>query len=134
MADSFSVSVNPSLDEPSASLDAFARALVDLSSFWPGLAESLADESQARWPLRRRTGRLRESLRWAGTRLGEEGIYKPTRDALVFGTSTFYSAFHHLGVGRLRKRELLHVDTDDTTKRLEAWASSRATAAGLEVL
>ena len=33
--------------------------------FWRELGETLADDAQARWPLRRRTGKLRASLTWA---------------------------------------------------------------------
>ena len=51
-------------------------AAVDLRGFWRQLGRSLAETAQARWPLRRRTGRLRRSLTWAGGRLGRGGVYE----------------------------------------------------------
>ena len=48
----------------------FAAQLSDLRPFWRALGETLADDAQARWPLRRRSGRLRESLVWRGDKLG----------------------------------------------------------------
>ena len=134
MADTaFSISVTPLPDTPARALDALGRSLADLTDFWPGLAESLADTAQARWPLRRRTGTLRRSLRWAGTRLGRGGIYKASSDELVFGTSTFYGDFSQRGTRRQPARKLVAVDVDDTTKRLSEWARRRAIAAGFEV-
>ena len=38
------------------------------------LSEHLADEAQRRWPLRRRTGKLRKSLTWRGNGLGRGGV------------------------------------------------------------
>ena len=126
MADRFSVSVDPSLKDPHARLDTFARALSDLLPFWPVLGEHLADEAQARWPLRRKSGRLRKSLQWTGQRLGKGGIYRARPDRLAFGTRIFYGSFHQLGSKNLPARVLLHVDEDAIGKRLGAWAVDRA--------
>ena len=65
----------------------FAAQLADLRPFWRALGAHLADEAQARWPLRRRTGRLRRSLTWAGGRLGRGGVFESSPDQLTFGTT-----------------------------------------------
>ena len=132
MADTFTVRTTPSLDAPIGALDRAARSIRDLSTFWPTLAESIADESKRSWPLRRVTGRLRRSLTWSGKGLGRGGIYEATRDALVIGSRVFYGAFSHYGTVNQRKRVLLGVDPLDTTKRLEKWARDRVIGAGLE--
>ena len=54
-------------------LEGLETAALDLRPFWGELGERLADEAQARWPLRRRTGRLRRSLTWRGNRLAACG-------------------------------------------------------------
>ena len=54
----------------------FAATVEDWRGFWAQLGKSLADTAQARWPLRRRSGRLRESLAWSGNRLGRGGIFE----------------------------------------------------------
>ena len=131
----FTVSATPSLDKPIDALERAARSFADLTSFWPGLAQQIAAESAARWPLRRRSGALRRSLTWAGRGgLGRGGIYEPRADSLTIGTAIFYGAFSHFGTRRQPVRELLRVDEGDTTKRLEEWARKRASDAGLTVL
>ena len=133
MAD-FSVSVDPSLSEPPVRLDTFSRALSDLSSFWPPqLGENLADTAQRRWPLKRRSGRLRASLEWTGQRLGRGGIFRSRPSRLTIGSSLFYAGFHQTGTRHQAARPLLHVDADDIGALLTAWARERAAAAGLEV-
>ena len=134
MADTFTVRTTPNLDVPIAALDRAARSLRDLSSFWPTLGEAIADKAQRAWPLRRRSGRLRASLTWSGKGLGRAGIYEVDPDALTIGSRIFYARFSHFGTKHQRKRELLAVDESDTTARLQKWARSRVTAAGLEVL
>ena len=59
---------------PDKGLDALAAAALDLRPFWAELGADLARVSQARWPLRRQTGRLRKSLTWRGEtlRLGRD--------------------------------------------------------------
>ena len=133
MADAFTITTTPSLDEPIGQLAGAARSLRDLTTFWPQLGKSIADEAQRAWPLRRRSGRLRRSLTWTGARLGRGGIYKADPDALVIGSAVFYAAFSHFGTKRQSKRVLLSVDATDTTKRLEVWPRARVTGAGLEV-
>ena len=133
MADTFSISTHPSPDVPAGQLDRAARSLRDLSSFWPTLGKSIADKAQRAWPLRRRSGKLRASLTWAGEGLGRGGRYEVTSDSLTIGTAVFYGAFSHYGTRRQSKRELITVDESDTTKRLETWARSRVIGAGLEV-
>lgn len=128
------IQVNPALDESRARLEQFARELDDLRPFWRQLGEHLAAKAQARWPLRRRSGRLRRSLTWAGSRLGRGGIYKATSNALTIGSRIFYSGFHQYGAKNLPARTLVHVDEQDTAERLATWARERATASGLEVL
>ena len=91
------IQVNPALDESRARLEQFARELDDLRPFWRQLGEHLAAKAQQRWPLRRRSGKLRRSLTWAGSRLGKGGIYWPTPDSLTIGSAVFYGAFAHYG-------------------------------------
>ena len=134
MPDAFTIRSTPSLDVPIGALDRAARSLRDLSSFWPTLGEAIADESQRSWPLRRRSGRLRRSLTWSGKGLGRGGIYEVDPDSLTIGTAVFYGAFSHFGTRHQSRRVLLSVDPGDTTKRLQKWARSRVTGAGLEVL
>ena len=114
-------------------LRAFAKHLENLTPFWATLAEHLADDAQARWPLRRRTGALRKSLVWRGARLGRSGVYEPTATRLIFGTDLFYARFAQYGTKRQRKTPLIHVDEDDARTRLAEWMTARAEAAGLEV-
>ena len=127
------IQVNPALDESRAKIGKFARDLDDLSPFWRALGENLADTTQARWPLRRKTGRLRTSLEWTGQRLGRGGIYRSAPSRLTFGSSVFYAGFLHHGTKHQPARALIHVDGADIGHRLTAWARERAVTAGLEV-
>ena len=111
----------------------FAKHVENLTPFWATLAEHLADDAQARWPLRRHSGRLRASLTWARGRLGRGGVYSPTANRLAFGTSLFYGRFAQSGTTRQRTTPLIHVDADDARKRLSDWMRARAEASGLEV-
>ena len=120
------------LRQADAALRRFSDGL-DLRPFWRELGERLAAEAQARWPLRRRSGRLRESLRWAGTKLGAGGIFEASPDRLAFGSSVFYGRFHQFGAKHTPRRPLIHVNEADTSTRLGEWARDRARAAGLEV-
>ena len=115
------------------SLHTFAESANDLRPFWPRFAKGLADTAQARWPLRRKTGRLRQSLTWRGNRLGRFGIYEPDPDRLRFGSAVFYGRFFQYGTKRQRARELIHVAPDAPGAQLDVWLRERATAAGLEV-
>ena len=114
-------------------LRAFAKHLENLTPFWATLAEHLADDAQARWPLRRRNGKLRKSLTWRGDRLGRGGVYEPTATRLTFGSDLFYGRFAQHGTTIQRKTPLIHVDVDDARTRLSDWMRDRASAAGLEV-
>ena len=111
----------------------FASRLENLTPFWREFAKHLADEAQRRWPLRRRTGKLRESLVWRGARLGRGGVYEPTANRLAFGTSLFYGRFAQHGTTRQRKTPLIDVDVDDARTRLSDWMRARAEASGMEV-
>ena len=135
MADRFTVTASPSLETPIGALARGARAFADLTTFWPLLAQQIATESSARWPLKRRSGQLRQSLTWAGGRggLGRGGIYEPTRDALTIGTTVFYGAFSQFGTRRQPARKLVSVDEKDVAKHLATWARERASDAGLTV-
>ena len=114
-------------------LRAFAKHLETLVPFWRELSEHLADEAQRRWPLRRRTGKLRKSLTWRGNGLGRGGVYEATANRLAFGTSVFYSRFFQYGTTRQRTTPLIHVDVADARTRLSEWMTARAEASGLEV-
>ena len=133
MADRFGVAVSPSLGDVADRLEHGARSLEDLSAFWPSLAESLADRAQRSWPLRRKTGRLRASLTWAGAGLGKGGIYAVSPSSLRIGTRIFYGAYSQFGTKRQTKRELLSVDARDVADRLDAWTRDRLLGAGLGV-
>ena len=87
-------------------LQKFARTVDDWRGFWRKLGERLADDTQARWPLRRRTGKLRRSLTWAGDRLGRGGIFQSDPDRLKFGTALFYGRFAQHGTKRQRATHL----------------------------
>ena len=115
-ADAFTITATPSLDVPVDALDRAARSLPDLSSFWPTLAEAIADAAQRAWPLRRRSGTLRRSLTWAGGRagLGKGGVYEADPDALTIGSSIFYARFSHHGTRHQSKRVLLRALTKPT--------------------
>ena len=114
-------------------LRTFSKKLADLTPFWRELAEHLADEAQRRWPLKRRTGKLRKSLIWQSNRLGRGGIFEADPDRLKFGTAVFYSKFGHFGTKKQARTPLIHVDPADASNRLNAWVKARAEASGLEV-
>ena len=121
------------LDTAATALRRFGAGVEDWRPYWRLLGKTLADESQARWPLARRSGRLRRSLVWAGKRLGRGGIYESSPDRLTFGSSIFYSRFSQFGTKRQKARPLIHVDPEQHTEQLSAWLRDRAAAAGLEV-
>ena len=116
-----------------SSLRRFSSQVDDLRPFWRELGRDLADDAQRRWPLRRRTGRLRESLMWAGDRLGRGGIFESDPDRLRFGTAIFHSRFAQHGTKRQRARPLIHVDEAQHGEQLDSWLRARAAASGLEV-
>ena len=121
------------LDEAQAGLLALGDALADLRPFWQRLGKDLADDAQARWPLRRRTGRLRTSLTWAGQKLARGGVYEASPDALRFGSAVFYGRFFQHGTKRHAALPLIQVDPDRHADQLASWLGERASAAGLEV-
>ena len=111
----------------------FARTVDDWRGFWRQLGERLADDTQARWPLRRRTGRLRKSLVWRGDTLGPRGIFESSPDRLKFGTALFYGRFAQHGTKRQRATPLVHIDEPAHAELLRTWLQARAAASGLEV-
>ena len=114
-------------------LRGLAEAALDLRPFWARLGRSLADDAQARWPLRRRSGRLRKSLTWAGQRLARGGVFESSPDALRFGSAIFYGRFHQHGTKRHTARPLIHVNESEHGEQLATWLQERAARAGLEV-
>ena len=114
-------------------LRTFFQKLTDLRPFWRELGQTLANEAQSRWPLRRRTGRLRKSLVWRGDKLGPHGIFEADPDRLRFGSAVFYGRFAQYGTKRQRATPLIHIDPEQHTEQLSAWLRSRAAASGLEV-
>ena len=126
------ITADPPLEAVDARLATYAAVLTDLRPVWPIIGKSLADESQRRWPLRRRSGRLRKSLTWSGARLGRSGIFQSKREKLVYGSRLFYGVFSQKGTKHQPKRELIHVDESAIGARLGAWATERAERAGLE--
>lgn len=114
-------------------LAALAAGVSDLRPFWRHLGSALGTTIQARWPLRRRTGRLRKSLTWSGDRLGKGGIYEPTPDRLTFGSAVFYGRFFQHGTKRQAAQPLIHIDEAEHAEQLGVWLRARASAAGLEV-
>ena len=128
-----SVKVNNGIPQADSGLHKFADSVSDLRPFWAQLGERLADEAQRRWPLRRRTGRLRRSLTWAGDRLGRGGIFESSPDRLRFGSSLFYGRFAQYGTKRQRATPLIHVNADRHADQLDRWLRARAVKAGLEV-
>ena len=120
--------------EADRALRRFAAQVDDLRPFWRELGRGLAETIDTRWPLRRRTGRLRKSLQWAGDRLGRGGIFESDPDRLRFGTAIFYSRFAQHGTKRQRATPLIHVDEPQHADQLSSWLRARAAAkAGLEV-
>ena len=130
MSDRLTIHVDPPLDTVASRLATLAESLTNLRPFWARLGEHLADTAQSRWPLKRRSGRLRRSLTWRGDRLGRGGIFRSRPDRLTFGSRLFYSGFHQTGTRQQPARELLHVDPDDIGARLNDWAVARARVAG----
>ena len=124
------VDIDPTLQKVDRDLATFAALTSDLRPFWAELGQALADESQERWPLRRRSGRLRRSLKWSGDGLGRGGIFKTRPDRLLYGTRIPYAAFSQVGTARQPARALIHVDEDDISERLSAWSVELARAAG----
>ena len=118
---------------PDRGLKRLADGVSDLRPFWARLGQSLADEAQRRWPLRRRSGKLRRSLTWRGETLGRGGVFEPTPDRLTFGSAVFYSRFHQHGARNVPRRELIHVNPARHTAALASWLVARAQRAGLEV-
>ena len=118
---------------PDRELKRLADGVSDLRPFWARLGQSLADEAQQRWPLRRRSGKLRRSLTWRGETLGRGGVFEPTPDRLTFGSAVFYSKFHQHGARNVPRRELIHVNPARHTAALASWLVARAQRAGLEV-
>ena len=121
------------LADADRNLRTFSQKLIDFTPFWRELAEHLADDAQRRWPLRRRTGKLRKSLTWRGERLGKHGIFEATPDRLTFGSAVFYGRFAQSGTKYTPRRPLIHIDETDASTRFAAWARDRAADAGLEV-
>ena len=121
------------LRQADAALRRFGAGLSDWRPYWAQLGERLADEAQRRWPLRRKTGRLRESLVWSGKGLGRGGVFEASPDRLAIGTSIFYARFAQFGTRKQRATPLIHVDEADASTRLTEWAKARAEASGLEI-
>ena len=121
------------LAQSDSSLRKFADSVEDLRPFWRELGQGLAETIDARWPLRRRTGRLRESLMWAGDRLGRGGIFESDPDRLRFGTSVFYGRFFQHGAKHTPRRPIIHIDESQHSRQLSSWLQARAAAGGLEV-
>ena len=114
------------LPEVDRGLKGLADGVSDLRPFWAELGERLADTAQSRWPLRRRSGKLRKSLVWAGDRLGRGGIFESDPDRLTFGSSVFYARFHQDGARNLRRRPLIHVNDQEHVEQLSGWLRSRS--------
>ena len=121
------------LTQADTGLRRVAAQVSDLRPFWSQLGRELASDTQARWPLRRKTGRLRRSLTWHGDRLGPHGVFKADPDRLTFGSSIFYGRFAQFGTKRQRATPLIHVDPKQHSEQLTTWLRSRAVASGLEV-
>ena len=114
-------------------LRTFFQTFADLTPFWRELAETLAETAQARWPLRRRSGKLRKSLVWRGDTLGPRGIFESSPDRLKFGSAVFYGRFAQHGTRKQRATPLIHVDPKQHSEQLTTWLQARAAASGLEV-
>ena len=121
------------LSKGDRALRRFSAQLADLRPFWRELGEHLADTAQSRWPLRRRTGRLRKSLVWRGDTLGPRGIFESSPDRLQFGSAVFYGRFHQHGAKHTPRRPLIHIDEAQHSEQLTTWLQARAAASGLEV-
>ena len=120
------------LSTADTALRRFEATVDDLRPFWRELGETLAVDAQARWPLRRQSGRLRQSLTWAGGRLGRFGVFESSPAQLTFGTAIFYGRFAQTGTKKQRATPLIHVDPKQHSEQLTTWLRDRA-ASGLEV-
>ena len=118
---------------PDRGLKRLADGASDLRPFWRQLGKRLADTAQSRWPLRRRSGKLRKSLVWRGDTLGPRGIFESSPDRLQFGSAVFYGRFHQHGAKHTPRRPLIHVDAKAHSEQLTTWLRDRAAASGLEV-
>ena len=118
------------LERAETGLRRWAAQVGDLRPFWRELGRGLAETIDASWPLRRRTGRLRESLTWAGNRLGRGGVFESSPDKLTFGTALFYGRFAQFWTRKQRATPLIHVNPDQHADQLSSWLQARA---GLEV-
>ena len=121
------------LAEGDRALRRFSAQVDDLRPFWRSLGETLADDAQARWPLKRRSGKLRKSLVWSGQRLGPGGIFESSPDRLRFGSAVFYGRFHQHGAKHTPRRPLIHIDEAQHSEQLTTWLQARLAASGLEV-
>ena len=112
----------------------FAKHLENLTPFWATLAEHLADDAQARWPLRDGTPARSES-RWSGAGHAWAGAasMNPPLIAWRLERVCFTAGLRSTGRRRQRKTPLIHVDADDARTRLSDWMRARAEASGLEV-
>jgi hypothetical protein len=85
-----------------------------LGTFGPGHWAPLSPEYAA-WKARHfpdkgileRTGRLRESVRWDGRALGQDGYFVPGPRSVFFGTDVPYGRFHQDGTKRMPARPFL---------------------------
>ena len=127
------VDIDPTLEKVDKNIATYSALTSDLRPFWAELGRSLADDAQRRWPLRRRSGKLRRSLKWSGDGLGRGGIYEARPDRLLFGTRIFYASFSQSGTRNQPARALVRVDENAIAARMSAWASERARRSGLEV-
>ena len=121
------------ITESDSSLRRFSASVEDLRPFWAQLGRGLADEAQRRWPLRRRTGKLRKSLTWAGGRLASGGVFESSPDKLTFGSTLFYGRFAQFGSRKQRATPLIHIDEAQHAAQLSSWLRARAIMSGLEV-
>ena len=117
------IRVDANLRQVETRLRRFSDGL-DLRPFWRELGETLADEAQRRWPLRRKTGRLRESLRWAGKKLGRGGVFEASPDqARVWERDFLFEIRAAFGTRKQRATPLIHVNEADASTRLGEWAT-----------
>ena len=135
----------PTLDDPrqGASLSlikraarSLRRAFQDWRPFWSELGEHLADTAQARWPLRRRSGKLRKSLVWSRRqRLGPWRHFRGIRkSARIRERTVFYSGNSRNTAPNKQQADgrcCIRIDETDIGQRLALWAKSRAAAAGI---
>ena len=106
------------LRQADAALRRFGAGLSDWRPYWAQLGERLADEAQARWPLRRQNRTVARIAGWSGNRLGRGGVFESSPDRLAFGSAIFYSRFAQHGTRKQRATPLIHVDEADASTRL----------------